>query len=155
MTRLKIRFFWLIKSMMQSVPSAINLRAVLFEGAPASVLQRVSLNFYKDTMMTLKQRFLEAVVAGELGIVDDVGVVVTLKQFKECFTDIKTDYINSYLPASTIEPGRSAMSHTRFLYRIRNGVYRVHPDVIEMFIEKSLAGDGSVKEPVLVMKFDL
>ena len=82
-------------------------------------------------MMTLKQRFLDAVNKGELGCIDDRGVVVTLKQFKLYFSDVKTDYINSFLPASTIEPGRSTVSRTRFLFRLRNGVYLVHTDVLE------------------------
>ena len=80
--------------------------------------------------MTLKQRFLEAVVSGELGSIDDRGVVVTLKQFKAHFSDVKSDYINSFLPASTIEPGRMTVSRTRFLFRLRNGVYLVHGDVM-------------------------
>ena len=83
--------------------------------------------------MTLKQRFLDAVIKGELGSVDDTGVVVTLKQFKAYFSDVKTDYVNSFLPASTIEPGQLTASHTRFLFRIRNGVYRVYPDVIDAY----------------------
>jgi len=102
-------------------------------------------------MMALKQRFLEAVVKGELGSIEDRGVVVTLKEFKEYFSDVKTDYINSFLPASTIEPGRVEMTNTRFLYRIGSGVYLVHPDAIDQYIEQQLlnddeGGDG-VKEP--------
>ena len=80
--------------------------------------------------MTLKQRFLDAVVKGKLGTVEEKGVVVTLKQFKLYFSDVKTDYINSFLPASTIEPGQQTASHTRFIFRIRNGVYLVHRDVL-------------------------
>jgi len=101
--------------------------------------------------MTLKQRFLEAVVKGELGRIEDRGVVVTLKAFKEYFSDVKTYYINSFLPASTIEPGRVEMTKTRFLFRIASGVYLVHPDAIDQYIEQQLldddeGGDG-VKEP--------
>ncbi|MFK5948410.1 MAG: hypothetical protein QM500_06535 [Methylococcales bacterium] len=86
--------------------------------------------------MTLKQRFLDAVKSGELGCIDDRGVVVTLKQFKLYFSDVKTDYINSFLPASTIEPGRSTASRTRFLFRLRSGVYLVHADVIGITSDK-------------------
>ncbi|MFK5894075.1 MAG: hypothetical protein QM504_12710 [Pseudomonadota bacterium] len=88
--------------------------------------------------MILKQRFLEAVNKGELGSISDRGVVVTLREFKAYFSDVKSDYINSFLPASTIEPGRAMATHTRFLFRIRSGVYLVHVDVIESVIENSV-----------------
>ena len=97
--------------------------------------------FNKDLMMILKQRFLEAVVKGELGSIEDRGVVVTLKGFKKYFSDVKTDYINSFLPASTIEPGRVEMTKTRFLLRIASGVYIVHPDAIDQFIEQQMLHD--------------
>lgn len=84
----------------------------------------------EDLIMTLKQRFIDAVVKGQLGTVEEKGVVVTLKQFKLYFSDVKTDYINSFLPASTIEPGQKTASQTRFVFRIRNGVYLVHTDVL-------------------------
>jgi len=83
--------------------------------------------------MTLKQRFLDAIVKGELGSVNERGVVVTLKQFKLYFSDVKTDYINSFLPASTIEPGQVTPSHTRFVFRLQNGVYLVHSDALNDF----------------------
>jgi len=81
--------------------------------------------------MTLKNRFLEAVSIGDLGEVDDFGVVVSLKQFKTYFSDVKSDYINSFLPAAVIETGQHSTTHTKFLFRIRKGVYRIHPDAIE------------------------
>ncbi len=81
--------------------------------------------------MTLKNRFLEAVSSGELGEVDDFGVVVSLKQFKSYFTDVKSDYINSFLPAAVIETGQYSATHTKYLFRVRKGVYRIHPDAIE------------------------
>ena len=94
--------------------------------------------------MTLKKRFLDAVVKGELGSVEDRGVVVTLKQFKAYFSDVTTDYNNSFLPASTIEPGRVDMSRTRFLYRLRKGVYLVHVDALDEFIEQQLAQSDDI-----------
>jgi len=78
----------------------------------------------------LKQRFLEAVVKGELGRVEDAGIVVTLKEFKAYFSDIESSYIGSFLPAATFEPGRSSVTHTKYLFRVRRGVYLVHPDVL-------------------------
>jgi len=91
--------------------------------------------------MKLKQRFLEAVVKGDLGSIEDRGMVVTLKEFKKYFSDVKTDYINSFLPASTIEPGRVEMTKTRFLLRIASGVYIVHPDAIDETIEQQMLHD--------------
>ena len=86
----------------------------------------------------LKNRFIEAVINGELGSIEDQGIVFTLKEFKSVFHDFKTDYINSFLPAATIEPGRETMTRTKFLFRISKGVYRVHPDVLdaESFIKR-------------------
>ena len=81
-------------------------------------------------MKTLKQRFKAALISGELGHVDDEGIVVTLKAFKEYFSDVTSDYINSFLPAATIESVRVDMMDTKFLFRIGKGVYRVHPDFI-------------------------
>ena len=80
----------------------------------------------------LKDRFIEVIVSGQLGSVEDQGIVFTLKEFKSVFHDIKTDYINSFLPAATIEPGREIMTNTKYLFRIRKGVYRVHPGVLEL-----------------------
>lgn len=82
--------------------------------------------------MQLKERFLNAVVSGQLGYHDDYGVVVELKDFRNYFSDIKTDYINSFLPAATIETGQHSVTHTKFVFRLRKGVYRVHPDAIKI-----------------------
>jgi len=79
----------------------------------------------------LKDRFIEALINGELGTIEDQGIVFTLKEFKSVFNDIKTDYINSFLPAATIEPGRQNLTRTKFLFRVRKGVYRVHPDMLQ------------------------
>ena len=81
--------------------------------------------------MTLKKRFLDAVSSGDLGEVDDFGVVVSLKQFKTYFKDVKSDYINSFLPAAVIETGQRSTTHTKYVFRVRKGLYRVHPDAIE------------------------
>jgi len=58
---------------------------------------------------------------------------VTLKAFKAYFSDIKTDYINSFLPAATFEPGQSSVSHTKYLFRVRKGAYLIHPDALIAF----------------------
>ncbi|VAW63941.1 hypothetical protein MNBD_GAMMA09-1162 [hydrothermal vent metagenome] len=79
---------------------------------------------------TLKQRFLAAVMRGELGSLEPQGYIVTLRDFKAYFSDITTQYADSFLPAATIEPGQTTMSHTRFVFRLSRGVYLLHPDVM-------------------------
>jgi len=78
---------------------------------------------------TLRQRFLAAVRLGALGIQEERGVVVTLKEFRAFFPDINYNYAGSFLSASALEDGRSQMTHTQFVMRLRKGVYLVHPDV--------------------------
>ena len=82
--------------------------------------------------MQLKDRFIEAVRSGELGSTDDYGVIVSLKDFKEYFSDIKSDYLNSFLPAATIEVGQYSATHTKFVFRIKKGLYRVHKDLLKL-----------------------
>jgi len=96
---------------------------------------------------SLRSRFINAISSGELGRVDEQGIIFTLKEFKLYFAEIKTDYINSFLPASTIESGRMEMNHTKFLFRIRKGVYRVHPELLlDLEGEAPVNGNGKVKE---------
>jgi len=84
----------------------------------------------------LKDRFLEAVIKGELGCVENSGTVVTLKAFKKYFSDIKTDYINSFLPAATLEPGQTSASRTKYLFRVRKGAYLVHPETLAAYAQQ-------------------
>ena len=94
----------------------------------------LKINLEKISKVTLKQRFLYAVYIGELGTADDQGAVVTLRQFRTYFKDIKTRYRNSFLPAATIEIGQHTMTHTKFVFRLSKGVYRVHPDAVNAFL---------------------
>ena len=106
--------------------------------------------------MTLKIRFLEAVSSGDLGEFDDSGVIVTLKQFKSYFKDVKSDYVNSFLPAAVIEAGQQSATHTKFLFRVRKGVYRVHPDamdahlVTEDLIDENLINEYLIEEKTVI-----
>jgi len=81
--------------------------------------------------LTLRQRFLAAVCTGQLGTQSDSGVVMTLKEFKAFFPDVNRNYAGSFLPAATLEAGRLQMTHTKYLMRLRKGVYRVHADVFD------------------------
>jgi hypothetical protein len=104
----------------------------------------LKVNLEKVSKVTLKQRFLYAVYMGELGSVDDQGTVVTLRQFKAYFKDIKTRYRTSFLPAAAIEVGQHTMTHTKFVFRISKGVYRVHPDAVNAFLSLyGLEDEGS------------
>ncbi|MCW8935173.1 MAG: hypothetical protein OQK98_10650 [Gammaproteobacteria bacterium] len=81
--------------------------------------------------LPLKDRFLLAVVNGDIGRVENSGVIVSLKEFKAYFNDITSDYINSFLPAATIEPGQRSVTNTKYVFRVKKGVYLVHPEVLE------------------------
>ena len=96
--------------------------------------------------MTLKQRFLDAIVKQELGSTDERGTVVTLAEFKKYFKDIHTRYITSFLPAAVIETGQHSISHTKYLFRVRKGVYLVHPDAIKEFKDIQSTTENMVKE---------
>ncbi len=88
--------------------------------------------------MQLKDRFIEAVISGELGKIDDYGVTVSLKEFKKYFSDIKSDYLNSFLPAATIEVGQYSATHTKFVFRVKKGLYRVHNDLLKFKNKKDI-----------------
>lgn len=79
---------------------------------------------------TLKARFIEAIQTGELGHIEDQGIIITMQEFKAYFDDVKTQYVTSFLPAATLEPGQITMSHTKFVFRLRKGVYRIHQDAL-------------------------
>ena len=96
----------------------------------------------------LKDRFFRAVVLGDLGSLENEGVVVRLKEFKRYFKDIKTQYVSSFMPAATFEPGMYTPSHTRFLFRVGKGVYLIHSDVLvgymRFMFEAGDLGGGNV-----------
>jgi hypothetical protein len=85
-----------------------------------------------EVLMQLKERFLTAVITGKLGRIDELGAIVELKEFKKYFTDIPSSYAGSFMPAATIETGRTGMTETKYLFRIRKGVYRIHPDALNL-----------------------
>ena len=79
----------------------------------------------------LKQRFLDAINCGDLGTLDDYGVTITVKEFKAYFRDINPHYPGAFLRQATIEQGQISATHTQYLFHVRKGVYRVHPDALE------------------------
>lgn len=80
---------------------------------------------------TLKQRFLDAIISGELGTTTEQGITVSLREFRFYFNDINTQYVSSFLPAATIDTGQVSITHTKFVFRIRKGVYLIHADAID------------------------
>jgi len=91
----------------------------------------------------LKHRFLDAVISGRLGKDTERGFIVSLKEFRMYFSDIKTQYSSSFLPAAVIETGQLSITHTKFVFRLRKGVYLVHPDAIE---EHKQSHDNNIRE---------
>lgn len=89
-------------------------------------------------MDILKVRFFNAVMSGELGACDKRGITITLKEFVNHFTDIEPGYLNCFLPAATIEKGRTAANYTKYLFRVKRGIYRLHPDAIDIYIENHM-----------------
>ena len=83
--------------------------------------------------MTLKDDFLQAIVNGDLGEQNAYGVEVSLREFRQYFKHIESAYLTSFLPASVIEQGQNSISRTRFLFRVKKGIYRVHPQAIDEY----------------------
>ena len=97
--------------------------------------------------MQMKERFLNAIIAGELGKQSDFGVIVTLKEFKQYFRDRQTGYVNSFLPAAVIETGQYSATNTKYVFRVRDGVYRVHPQAIADQIKLNEQRRKDIEEP--------
>lgn len=79
----------------------------------------------------LKHHFLDAVIAGSIGLKTDNGVIVTTREFVEYFsTNGSKEYLSSYLPSVSIEAGRTVMQHNKYLFKVSFGIYKIHPDAI-------------------------
>ena len=104
--------------------------------------------------MQMKERFLNAIISGELGKPDDFGMIVTLSEFKKYLSDIQTLYINSFLPAAVIETGQYHTTHTKYLFRVKKGMYRVHPDAIEEQVNINEQNQDIINEPFAYYEVD-
>ena len=102
-------------------------------------LKLISSNKPAADNRALKDRFLEAILKGELGCVEQGQTIVTLKAFRAYFSDIKTQYVLSFLPAATFQPGQHSLSHTKFVFRVSKGIYRLHPEALEIYRDKITA----------------
>jgi len=104
--------------------------------------------------MTIKEFFLNAVICGEIGKRDAYGVIVESNEFKMHFKNvIKSDYINTFLPAATIEKGRCHASQTKFLFRIKKATYRIHPDAIEEQIKINIKKETSQYKSISIHEY--
>lgn len=83
--------------------------------------------------MKLKQRFLHAVSNGDIGSYDDVGVIVTQQDMHRVFPEVSSLELQSFLPSSVIDEGYSKVSENKFLFFLKEGAYRVHPDALELY----------------------
>lgn len=86
--------------------------------------------------MTLKIRFLDAIIDGELGN----GLIVTRQDFMTHFSDDNPATTGCFLSNSEIITGQPhSPMYSLFTLRVREGVYRVHPEALHArMIERSL-----------------
>ncbi len=84
----------------------------------------------------LKDKFLDAIIEGGLGVLTKDGIIISSKEFTHYFITRghKKEYLRCYLSSVVIEPGRHAMLHNKFLFRIKQGVFRLHPDAISRYL---------------------
>ncbi len=83
--------------------------------------------------MNLKQLFFKAIDSGELGAVDDQGVIVSLKELEQRFANLDHMTVSHFLPAATLEKGQREFTQQKFLYHIRDDIYRVHPEALDYY----------------------
>ena len=78
--------------------------------------------------MTLRDRFLDALIDGQLGN----GIIVTRQEFMRFFSDDNSATTGVFLSNSEINTGTShSPTYTHFTLRVEEGQYRVHPQVIQ------------------------
>jgi hypothetical protein len=72
--------------------------------------------------MSLRERFLDAIIDGKLG----QGIIVTRPQFIQYFKDDPLTYTGVFLSNSEMDTGQHS-DYIHFTLRIGKGIYRVHP----------------------------
>ena len=89
----------------------------------------------KDINMSLRTDILDAVIDGDLGH----GVVVTRQEVIDHFSSRPESYTGVILSNSEIDTSGHSPNYENFAIRIRDGVYRIHPEVLaQRFNERSL-----------------
>lgn len=77
--------------------------------------------------MKLRERFLDAIIDGQLG----KGLVVTRQEFMQHFQSYNAATTGVFLSNSEMETGiLHSPTYTHFTQRISEGVYRVHPSAL-------------------------
>lgn len=86
--------------------------------------------------MTLRERFLDAVIDGKLGN----GIVVSRQNFMDYFSDDNPATTGCFLSNSEIVTGQPhSPMYSHFTLRISEGVYHIHPDALRArMIERKL-----------------
>jgi len=79
--------------------------------------------------ITLKLRLIDAWMNNQID--DDF----TIFDIRRIFPDVRYNYVSAFLPCSTIEPGRTVPSRTRFLIRTGKGRYRFHPSTLDIITQ--------------------
>jgi hypothetical protein len=76
--------------------------------------------------MSLRERFLDALIDGRLG---DKGVV-SRREFMAFFRGEKETYTGVFLSNSEIQTGQHSRTYRHFTMRVSKGVYRVHSETM-------------------------
>jgi hypothetical protein len=82
--------------------------------------------------MTLRSRFLDAIIDGQLGN----GIIVTRKEFMDFFAQDNATTTGCFLSNSEIETGTHSPSYNHFTMRVSEGTYRVHPLSLQIRMEQ-------------------
>ncbi|WP_124490716.1 hypothetical protein [Burkholderia stagnalis] len=79
--------------------------------------------------MSLRNRFLDAIIDGRIGN----GITVSRQEFMEFFLHENPATTGCFLSNSEIETGsQHSPNYTHFTLRISEGKYLIHPDAIKI-----------------------
>ncbi len=82
--------------------------------------------------MSLRDRFLDAVIDGKIGD----GIIVTREQFMNFFGQENPATTGCFLSNSEIETGSHSPTYRHFTLRASKGSYRIHPDALKLRMEQ-------------------
>jgi hypothetical protein len=83
--------------------------------------------------MTLRNRFLDAIIDGQLG----QGITVNRGDFLNYFREDNPNTTGCFLSNSEMETGaRHSPTYRHFTIRVREGVYQIHPAALEERMRK-------------------
>lgn len=76
--------------------------------------------------MTLRERFLDALIDGNIGS----GLMISRAEFLSYFKDDNPKTTGSFLSNSEMVTGVHSPTYTRFTLRATEGFYRIHPTAL-------------------------